>query len=369
MPTDHGPSWRSRPRRAAAASGCDAREPLEVERRRDAHERRRSPRREPAGRDLRRREPREVGPGRREHESRMRLSRATDDRRARCAGPPRQVTSCPAKRAHERVQARAGARGAQTASARHRPGQQLVALGHGEERRDVVVECEQEAQAIERRGSSSGASSAICSSPSERWPTRAWAGPAAVAKTSSAPSALRAQRAVAHARERHAQVVGPARPELDQHRHGTSARGRRRAPPRSRAQPRRASRCARGARAAAPPGRAAGRGPPRRRGAAPRRRPPACSSAAPPRRRWARPTSLRPSPRVTSSYVPVPAKHARRAAARSAVGSAATSRGGTARSSAPSGASAASSARPASRTSGRRRRSRADARAAGRRRA
>ena len=105
---------------------------------------------------------------------------------------------------------------------------------------------------------------------------------------------VQAQRAVAHGADRHAQVVRPARAQLDRRRHGSSSAGSggasakpgaisssvttrsRRSRSRSswsRGSPSQAATSSRGGATYAA----------------------ACSSAAPPRRRWASPSSLRPS--------------------------------------------------------------------------
>ncbi len=177
----------------------------------------------------------------------------------------------PRERADERVHARARALRAQALGARHRPGEQIVALGHGEEGRDVVVERQQEAQAVDARRCRRVRRGRPGATPSLRCARRAQAGPAGVANTISSTSVA---PCAACRRARRASVIrrwyGP------RGRSSSSAvTGRAPLPPvatpRSRARRRRASPRGPGARAGAPPGRAAGRAPPRRRAAGRRR--------------------------------------------------------------------------------------------------
>ena len=166
---------------------------------------------------------------------------------------------------------------------------------------------------------SSGAASATRSAPSLRCAMRACAGPAGSRKDELRAVVEQPQRPVADSAERHPEGYGP-RGRISISVVTARARQPEAAHLQSREPPRRAWRRARDARADEPPGRAAGRATrPRRAGGPPRTCRPA---GARPRRGGAGrgPTTLRSSVSVTSSYVPVPAKQARRAAARSAGG-------------------------------------------------
>ena len=105
----------------------------------------------PEAQTLRGREAGEVGALGRQHEPGMRAAGAEDDP-ALDAARLAERDELPGERLDERMQAGAGPRRAQAARARDRRGQQRIALGQREEGRDVVVDAEQEAQPVERRG-------------------------------------------------------------------------------------------------------------------------------------------------------------------------------------------------------------------------
>ena len=170
------------------AVGRRRHEALEVELLRDAHERGGAARR-------RGRWPRPAAA-----ERRARPARSGESVRPACGTPASRtiarsmrrassnVTSWPASPRHERMQAGALARRAQAAGAGHRAGQQVVALGHGEERRDVVVDARagsagDRARWRRRARRARRAATRRCAARRARAP-----GPAGVAKTSSAPS-------------------------------------------------------------------------------------------------------------------------------------------------------------------------------------
>ena len=271
----------------------------------------------------------------------------------------RERDELPGERAHERVHAGAGAARAQAAGARDGPGQQRVALGQGEEGRDVVVD--------RRAGSAGGRARTARRARRGRSLSVAVAalgdarvrGPRRRREHELGAVVVQAQRAVAHAAERHAQVVRAARAQLDRASSRQQLRGSAAAPRRSRARPRRASRrAARRSRSRSSWSRgspsAGGHVEPRRGDVGSRLQQRGAAAAA-----LGEPEQLAAVAASRARTSPCPAKQASRAAARSATGSAAASRGVTARSSRRAPRAPPAAPAPASGRTARRRRSRA----------
>ncbi len=184
-------------------------------------ERRGAPRGEAAGCDVGGREPGEAGAVGRQRQARVRDAREPHERALDAArlGERHELAREPG---HEGMDAGALAGRAQTAGACHRAGQQVVARRQREERLDVVVEPEQEAQAVER------GRIVRCGERDLERAVGALRDARVRRPRGRREDELRAvveqpQRAVAHAAERLAQVVRAARAHVDQRRHGTSS--------------------------------------------------------------------------------------------------------------------------------------------------
>ena len=209
---------QARARRPPGPRRC---EPLEVERRRDVHERRRAPRGEAARRDLRGREPGEVGAGRREHEARVRLPRTPHERAldAPRLFPGHELPGERPQRAHAR-RSRCARHAGRGRAPRARPAARPARPWRGRPR------CRRRAPSRKRRRSSalssSGASRAICRSPPRALRDTRVGRPGGGREDELRTVRAHAQRAVPHPVQRHAEVVGLPRPQLDEPAQGSS---------------------------------------------------------------------------------------------------------------------------------------------------
>ena len=170
------------------------------------------------------REAGEAGAVGRERQAGVRRRPRAARSRARCGAPRANVTSWPASPRHERVQA--GARARRRADrGRAPPGRPA---GRRARPARGTARCRRRRASRKRRRSSAQplvgrGERDLRARRRLRCATRACAGPAGVAKTSSAPSSRSRSVPSRTPPSVIAQVVGPARPQLDQRRHGTSS--------------------------------------------------------------------------------------------------------------------------------------------------